>query len=118
MAKKRAIISYEKLTLEQKRNLEHSFPEGFSGSLTTIKLPSGEEMDAVIWETEEITYLVKITKAAYHSALDDDDDDLFDSSIADEIKVEDDDDVSDDDEDDDYDDSDDDDDDDDDEDED
>lgn len=77
MVKRRAIISYEKLTLEQKKKLEKEFPEGFLGNLTTIKSPTGEVMDALIWETEEIIYLVKINKAAYTSSLEDDDDDDF-----------------------------------------
>lgn len=75
MTKRRAIISFEKLTSEQKKKLEHDFPDGYLGSLTTIKTPTGEMLDALIWETEEIIYLVKINKAAFKSSLDDDDDD-------------------------------------------
>lgn len=75
MTKRRAIISFEKLTSEQKKKLEQDFPDGYLGSLTTIKTPTGEVLDAVIWETEEIIYLVKINKAAFKSSLDDDEDD-------------------------------------------
>lgn len=102
MVKRRAIISYDKLTIEQRKKLEQQFPDGFLGSLSTIKTPTGEVLDALIWETEEIVYLVKINKAAYRSSLDDDDDDddYDDDSIETNIPVGDEDDDSDDDDDD------------------
>jgi len=76
MTKRRAIISFEKLTSEQKKKLELDFPEGYLGSLTTIKTPTGEMLDALIWETDEMIYLVKINKAAFTVALDEEDDDF------------------------------------------
>lgn len=76
--KRRAIISFEKLSSEQKRQLEKDFPDGYLKNLTSIKTPTGELLDALIWETEEIIYLVKINKAAFKSSLDDDDDDYDD----------------------------------------
>lgn len=85
MTKRRAIISFEKLTSEQKKKLEHDFPDGYLGSLTTIKTPTGEMLDALIWETEEIIYLVKVNKAAFKSSLDDDDDDDDDFDDDDDI---------------------------------
>ncbi|MBC9811291.1 hypothetical protein H9Y05_02270 [Crocinitomicaceae bacterium CZZ-1] len=97
--KRRSIISYDKLTVEQKKKLEHDFPEGFLGNLTTIKTPTGEVLDALIWETEEIIYLVKINKASFHSSLDDEDDDFVDDTLGADIPVGDDDDESDDDDD-------------------
>lgn len=100
MAKRRSIISFEKLTLEQKKKLEQDFPDGFLGNLTSIKTPTGETMDALIWETEEIIYLVKINKAAYRSAMDDEDDDFIDDSLGGDIQVDDEDDDSSDDDDD------------------
>lgn len=97
MTKRRSIISYDKLTIEQKKRLENDFPEGFSGNLTTIKTPTGEVLDALIWETEEIIYLVKINKAAFHSSLDDDDDDFVDETLGSDIPVGDEEDDADDD---------------------
>jgi len=73
MAKKRAIVSYDKLTTEQKREINRTFPEGYGTNMTTIKTPTGETLDALIWETEEIIYLVKIVKNMT-TLLDDDDD--------------------------------------------
>lgn len=95
--KRRSIISYDKLTVEQKKKLEHDFPEGFLGNLTTIKTPTGEVLDALIWETEEIIYLVKINKASFHSSLDDEDEDFVDETLGEDIPVGDDEDADDDD---------------------
>lgn len=62
MSKRRSIISYEKLTIEQKKQILKEFPDGYINHLTTIKTPTGEMLDALIWKTEEVIYLVKINK--------------------------------------------------------
>ena len=41
MAKKRAIVSYDKLTAEQRKELTKSFPEGYGSFITQIKTPTG-----------------------------------------------------------------------------
>lgn len=84
MTKRRSIISYEKLTSEQKKKLDQDFPEGFLGSLSTMKTPLGEMFDGLLWETEEIIYLVRINKAAFTTAVSDDDDDDFEDDDLDE----------------------------------
>ncbi len=90
MTKRKSIISFEKLSLEQKKKLEQDFPDGFLGNLTTIKTPKGETLDALIWETEEMIYLVKINKEAYRSSLEDEEeDDFIDDSLAGDIQVDD-----------------------------
>lgn len=62
MSKRRSIISYDKLTIEQKKQILKEFPDGYINHLTTIKTPTGEVLDALIWDTEEVIYLVKIKK--------------------------------------------------------
>ena len=62
MSKRRAIISYDKLSIEQKKQILRDYPDGYINHLTTIKTPTGEILDALIWETEEVIYLVKINK--------------------------------------------------------
>jgi hypothetical protein len=64
MSKKRAIISYDKLTIEQKKQILKDFPDGYINHLTTIKTPTGDILDAFVWETDEVIYLVKINKIA------------------------------------------------------
>ena len=62
MSKRRAIISYDKLTLEQKKQILRDFPDGYINHLTSIKTPTGEVLDALVWDTDEVIYLVKIKK--------------------------------------------------------
>jgi DNA-directed RNA polymerase subunit delta len=105
MSKRRAIISYDKLTIEQKKQILKDYPDGYINHLTTIKTPTGEMLDALIWETEEVIYLVKINKIAPKvKPIVDDDDDDFEEDFDKDAGVKDDDlEGNDDDEDDDYD---------------
>jgi hypothetical protein len=90
MSKRRAIISYDKLTIDQKKQILKDFPDGYINHLTTIKTPTGEILDALMWETEEVIYLVKINKIAPKPATVDEDDDDFEEDI-DKLDVKDDD---------------------------
>jgi hypothetical protein len=86
MTKRRAIISYDKLSLEQKKQILRDYPDGYINHLTTIKTPTGEVLDALIWETEEVIYLVKINKIMSKPkpiAADEDDD--FDDELEDKV---------------------------------
>ena len=106
MSKRRAIISYDKLTIEQKKQILRDFPDGYINHLTTIKTPTGEVLDALVWETDEVIYLVKITKVQPKAkpVVDDDDfdddfdkpDDLKDDDLDDDDDQSDDDDFADD----------------------
>ena len=102
MSKRRSIISYDKLTIEQKKQILRDFPDGYINHLTTIKTPTGETLDALIWETEEIIYLVKINKVAPKPAPVDDEEDDFEDDFE-KVDVKDDDLDEDDEDDDDYD---------------
>jgi hypothetical protein len=77
MSKRRAIISYDKLTIEQKKQILRDFPDGYINHLTTIKTPTGETLDALMWETDEVIYLVKINKVAPKPAVVDEDEEEF-----------------------------------------
>ena len=81
MTKKRAIISYDKLTIDQKKQILRDYPDGYINHLTTIKTPTGEMLDALIWETDEVIYLVKINKIMPRPTADDDDDDFVEDEI-------------------------------------
>lgn len=88
MTKKRSIVSYDKLTAEQKKELLKSFPDGYRSFVTQIKTPAGESLEALIWETEEVIYLVKMS-SNMTIALDLDDDDDDDDEIDDIVKPDD-----------------------------
>lgn len=96
MTKRRGIISYDKLTVEQKKQILRDYPDGYINHLTTIKTPNGETLDALIWETDEVIYLVKIKQPAIKQLKNDeveeedfedelDKNDLNDQDIADAI---------------------------------
>ena len=48
--------------------------------MTTIKTPTGEVLDALVWETDEVIYLVKINKITpkAKAVVNDDEDDFED----------------------------------------
>jgi hypothetical protein len=103
MSKRRAIISYDKLTIDQKKQILKDFPDGYINHLTTIKTPTGEMLDALMWETDEVIYLVKINKIAPKAAVVEDEDDDFEEDEFEKVDVKDDDMDSDDDDEEDYD---------------
>jgi hypothetical protein len=103
MSKRRAIISYDKLTIDQKKQILKDFPDGYINHLTTIKTPTGEMLDALMWETDEVIYLVKINKIVPKAAVVDDEDDDFEEDEFEKVDVKDDEMDSDDDEEEDYD---------------
>ncbi|MEY3411998.1 MAG: hypothetical protein RIQ70_684 [Bacteroidota bacterium] len=104
MSKRRSIISYDKLTIEQKKQILKEFPDGYINHLTTIKTPTGEILDALIWETEEVIYLVKINKVmSKPKPVADDEDDDFEDDLDGKVPDLKDDDLEDDEEEDDYD---------------
>jgi hypothetical protein len=85
MTKRRSIISYDKLTIEQKKQILRDYPDGYINHLTTIKTPTGEILDALIWETDEVIYLVKINKImSKPKPIADDDDEDFDDELEDD----------------------------------
>ena len=108
MSKKKSIISYEKLTIEQKKQLLMAFPDGFAGNMTKMTNPiTSEVFDSLLWETDEIIYLVKLPKVTAKSPSVEDDEEDFDDEINKfDGKSDDDDDMNSDDDDDDYDDKD------------
>jgi hypothetical protein len=82
MSKKKSIISYEKLNIEQKKQLLMAFPDGFAGATTKMTNPiTGEVYDSLLWETEEIIYLVKLPKSSVKSPTVEDDEEDFEEDF-------------------------------------
>lgn len=91
MSKRRAIISYDKLTIEQKKQILKDFPDGYINHLTTIKTPTGEMLESLLWETDEVIYLVKINRTTPKpTAILDDEDDDFEEDDLEKVDVKDD----------------------------
>ena len=103
MSKKRAIVSYDKLSEDMKDRLEGAFPDGFGGGMTQIKTPTGETLDALLWESDEIIYLIKLNKVNKKPVVipqeeDEEEEDDIDDIEEEEVKVEEAEDVADDEE--------------------
>ena len=87
IAKKRVVISYKNLGEEMQEQLKAQYPNGYTDSMMRIDKPNGEFFYAVILETEEINYLVKIEVKIDDGNIDDDDKEYYDEDIkgADEL---------------------------------
>lgn len=59
-AKKRVIISYANLSPELLEDFKSVYPHGYGEALIRIDKPSGDFFYVVPFETEEISYLVKV----------------------------------------------------------
>lgn len=58
--KKRVITSYLNLAPELLKAFQESYPHGYTDALIRIDKPTGDFFYAVPFETEEISYLVKV----------------------------------------------------------
>ncbi|MCL2561296.1 MAG: hypothetical protein FWE10_03115 [Rikenellaceae bacterium] len=58
--KKRVVISYHNLSPELQIELRKKYPLGFTESMIRIEKGPGDFFYAVVFETDEVNYLVKI----------------------------------------------------------
>lgn len=83
ITKKRLVISYHNLTAEQQEEVKTLYPRGYAEVMTRIDKPNGDFFYVVPYETEEVSYLVKIDVKIDDGSDDDNADDFFED---DEIK--------------------------------
>ncbi|MBP3356009.1 MAG: hypothetical protein J6K95_02430 [Rikenellaceae bacterium] len=79
--KKHLVVSYQNLAEELKDELKAKYPLGFTDSMIRIDKPSGDFFYAVVLETEEISYLVKIDVKIDDSVEEEEDKDYYDDDI-------------------------------------
>lgn len=72
--KPRVVKSYENLSEELQEQIKLAYPEGFAQNLIKYKNAAGESVSALIFETDERVYLVKMTITQAHAIIEDDDD--------------------------------------------
>ena len=86
-AKKRLVVSFNNLTPELQEEVKAAYPAGFADFMMRIPKPNGEFFFAVPFETEEVSYLVKIDVKIDDASNDDDDKDYYDDDLkgADEL---------------------------------
>ena len=86
-AKKRLVTSFNNLPLELQEAVKAAYPLGYTDYMMRIDKPNGDFFFAVPFETEEISYLVKIDVKIDDVSGDEEDKDYYDDDLkgADEL---------------------------------
>jgi hypothetical protein len=87
MSKPRVIKDFEKLDTSIQEQIKLKYPLGFSKHLITFKNAKGEFVSALLFETDEIYYLVRMTKQKAQQIIRDDDDYDDDGILKDEVRL-------------------------------
>jgi len=72
--KKRTIVDYHKLPMELKEQLKLVYSDGFHDDLITYKDSMGHRVTALRLETEQIIYMVRMSKELAYQIMDEDED--------------------------------------------
>lgn len=88
--KRRLVVSFHNLPSEMQEAVKSLYPLGYADAMMRIDKPNGDFFYAVPFETDEISYLVKIDVKIDDLSEDDDDKDYYDEDIkgADDIQDE------------------------------
>lgn len=85
--KKRLVVSFHNLPVELQEELKRRHPLGFTDSMIRIDKPSGDFFYGVVFETDEVSYLVKIDVKVDGQIDEEEEKDFYDDEIkgADEL---------------------------------
>lgn len=86
-SKKRVVVSYKNLSPELQEEIKKQYPNGYTDSMLRVDKGPGDFFYAIMLETEEVSYLVKVDVKVDDQVKDEDDKDYY----SDEIKETDDD---------------------------
>ena len=86
-SKKRVVVSYKNLSPELQEEIKKQYPNGYTDSMLRVDKGPGNFFYAIMLETEEVSYLVKVDVKVDDQVEDEDDKDYY----SDEIKGTDDD---------------------------
>lgn len=86
-AKRRLVVSFNNMTPELQEEVKAAYPLGYADFMIRIEKPNGDFFFAVPFETDEISYLVKIDVKIDDASAEDDDKDYYDDDLkgADEL---------------------------------
>ena len=86
-AKKRLVVSFNNMTPELQEEVKAAYPLGYTDYMMRIDKPNGDFFFAVPFETEEISYLVKIDVKIDDLSNEEEDKDYYDDDLkgADEL---------------------------------
>ena len=87
-AKKRLVVSFNNLAPELQEAVKAAYPLGYTDFMMRIDKPNGDFFFAVPFETEEISYLVKIDVKIDDASTEEEDKDYYDDDLkgADELQ--------------------------------
>lgn len=74
MAKKRIVKDYDSLPVQVLAKLKHEYPYGYAENLISFSNAKGEKVSALPFETEDIYYLIRMTRDEAVAIVEDDDD--------------------------------------------
>ena len=86
-SKKRVVVSYKNLSPELQEEIKKQYPNGYTDSMLRVDKGPGNFFYAIMLETEEVSYLVKVDVKVDDQVEDEDDKEYY----SDEIKETDDD---------------------------
>ena len=80
-AKKHIVTSFHNLSAELQDEVKEKYPLGFTDAMMRVDKPNGDFFYAVPFETDDISYLVKIDVKIDDHSQDDDDKDYYDDDL-------------------------------------
>ncbi len=85
--KRRSVISFHNLPVEIQEAVKEKYPAGYTDYMIRVDKPSGDFFYAVPFETEEVSYLVKIDVKIDDGGIEEEEKDYYNDEIkgADEI---------------------------------
>ncbi|MBO7300984.1 MAG: hypothetical protein J6U53_06265 [Tidjanibacter sp.] len=81
VVKRRSVVSFSNLPEELQEEVKKLYPYGYNEAMMRIEKPNGEFFYAVPFETDEVSYLVKVTVKIDDHIEDDDDKDYYSDDL-------------------------------------
>ena len=76
-SKKRVVVSYKNLSPELQEEIKKQYPNGYTDSMLRVDKGPGNFFYAIMLETEEVSYLVKVDVKVDDQVEDEDDKDYY-----------------------------------------
>ncbi len=81
VVKRRSVVSFANLPEELQEEVKKLYPYGYNEAMMRIEKPNGEFFYAVPFETEEVSYLVKVTVKIDDHVDEEDDKDYYSDDL-------------------------------------
>lgn len=82
--KKRVVVSYKNLTPELREEVRKKYPFGYTDSMIRIDKGPGDFFYAIVLETEDTSYLIKVDVKVDEQVEEEEEKDFFDDEIKDD----------------------------------